>query len=208
MEQRSVVQDEMRRRLGPARIRYSWAPVPPRAPGQTFLTQARDTCPLVFLHLCQADGQLCQGIPATPHVGRQLPRGRGARGCSIPREGTGRSHRGRDDSHGSRERCPTAPQEESLTREPWGPPVPGEFRTQLFVCTASAGIDRLFRSLRNIPLLLGCSWENLVQHMQAVNMISEKNQTTSQKKPNQNKPKDKTQPQLTPVVLGSGKHKC
>lgn len=60
--------------------------------------------------------------------------------------------------------CQGAPGAESL----------GRTEGQIFVCSASAVKDRLFRSLRNIPLLLRCSWENLVQHMQAINMISEK----------------------------------
>ena len=115
---------------------------------------------------------------------------------------------GCNDSHGNGEHCPTAPREESHTREPQGPPVSGEFRTKLFVCTASAGIDRLFRSLRNIPFLLRCSWENLVQHMQAINVISGRKKKKKKKKrkknPSQNKPKDKTQPQLTLLALGLG----
>lgn len=66
MDQHSVVQDEMRRRLGPASIRYSWAPVQPLAPGQTFLTQTRDACPLVSSAFAKQMESCARGSPPHP----------------------------------------------------------------------------------------------------------------------------------------------
>lgn len=68
------------------------------------------------------------------------------------------------------------------------------------MCTASAGKGRVYGSLGNIPLLLGCSWENLVQHMQATDELAEKNPKKPKTKAKQ--AEDKTQPQLALREVG------
>lgn len=139
------------------------------------------------LPVCQRDGELGAALRGMmPALGTRQSEGLGA-GCATPWE------------QGAMP-CGTQ-QELSSCRDAPGAASLGRTEGQIFVCSASAVKDRLFRSLRNIPLLLRCSWENLVRHMQAINIISEKKKKDSN-------PEDKTEPQLTPLALGSEKCEC
>lgn len=129
-------------------------------------------------------------IPTTSNVGRQPTRGLGAQRCSISWDRTGSFPQGKTGWFPLGEGVlPQGTREKSL-RQHWGSPGGGhQPRENLgleFVCRTSAGTDRSLRSHSNIPSLLRCSGENLLQHTQAINTGSEKQQNSSpQNKPQQ-----------------------